>query len=217
MKFLIHTSPERLWYVDDFLIPSLIAQGVSESDIEIWNDTTGAGNLRSCMDSFAARTGDGGTWHLQDDVLLCRDFVRRCEELDKGLVYGFCNEQFTDDPHQSGRVHVPDAWHSFQCVRIPDAWARECAEWFEEAKTRSDLRWMAETGKMDDAFFTEFVNERHPTGSVFNTKPCLVEHIDLLLGGSLCNQWRGFWARAHWFQDENLVQELRDKLRNYQR
>lgn len=217
MKIMIHASPARMWYVNDFLIPSLLAQGMSDSDITVWNDTEKVGNLRSCMNAFASCEGDGGTWHLQDDVLICSDFVKRCEALDRGLVYGFCNRQFTDDPQQSGRVHIPDAWHSFQCVRIPDPWARECAEWFEEAQTFPEFRWMTETGKMDDAFFAEFINERHPTETVYNAKPCLVEHVDVLMGGSVCNQWRGFWARAHWFEDEDLVQNLRDALKNYER
>ena len=129
MKFLIHTYPGRMWYVEEFLYPSLRDQGCPADDIEIWNDTEKKGNLQSCMESFAAREGDGGTWHLQDDVLLCRDFYKRCQELDDGVVYGFCCARFNDDPQQRGKVHQPDMWHSFQCVRIPDAYARECAEW----------------------------------------------------------------------------------------
>lgn len=214
MKVLIHASPKRMWYVDQYLVPSLLDQGLDDGDIEVWNDTTRKGNLIACMESFAARTGDGGTWHIQDDALLCRDFVERCRQLDTGLVYGFCNVQFTDDPRQSGLVYMPDAWHSFQCVRIPDTWARECAEWFfADARCRPELRWMAETGKMDDAFFTAFCEERHPTETVHNAKPCLVEHVDYLLGGSLCNEWRGYWVRAHWFADPDLVEDLRERLK----
>ena len=93
MKILIHACPQRMWYVQEFLAPALQAQGADE--IEIWNDAEGRGNLASCMASFAARTGDGGTWHIQDDVLPCRDFVERCRQNDEGVVYGFCNEQFT--------------------------------------------------------------------------------------------------------------------------
>ncbi len=214
MRYLIHACPARMWYVREFLIPSLLSQGAAEDEIEIWNDERRLGCLYSCMASFAARHGDGGTWHLQDDVLLCRDFVRRCRELDHGLVYGFCNEQFRDDPGLCGEVYMPDAWHSFQCVRIPDAWARECAEWFyTEASQRPDMKGLAAIGNNDDWFFTEFLNERHGADGAYNARPCLVEHVDVLIGGSVVNQWRGFWARAHWFEDTDLVDALREQLR----
>ena len=71
MKILIHAVPERMWYVEEFLIPALRAQGAEK--IEIWNDTEHRGNLAACMDAFAAREGDGGTWHLHQErrKLLC--------------------------------------------------------------------------------------------------------------------------------------------------
>ena len=92
MRILIHAVPERMWYVNEFLVPSLEAQGAD--NIEIWNDTEHQGNLAACMESFATRKGDGGTWHLQDDVLICRNFVERCRDLDDGIVFGFCCRNF---------------------------------------------------------------------------------------------------------------------------
>ena len=127
MKILIHAVPERMWYVNEFLIPALLAQGAVE--IEIWNDTEHRGNLDACLDAFASREGDGGTWHLQDDVLPRRDFVTHCRDLDDGIVFGFCCRNFGDRLDAFGQVYAPDAWNSFQCVRIPDAYARECADW----------------------------------------------------------------------------------------
>ena len=111
MKILIHAVPIRMWYVEGFLIPELERQGIE--DIDVWCVTEGKGNLRACMESFAARLGDGGTWNLQDDVLLCRDFIERCRENDGGVDYGFCNEAFLDDPEAGGCVNVSAAWHSF--------------------------------------------------------------------------------------------------------
>ena len=214
MRILIHAVPSRMWYVRDFLVPQLRAQGAE--DIEIRNDSAGRGNLTACMESFAAREGDGGTWHIQDDVLPCRDFVERCRELDEGLVYGFCSEQFTDDPDRSGRVSMPDAWHSFQCVRIPDSWARECAEWFyAEGRSDPDLRHLAALNRFDDYFFREFCQRRHGGDTAINARPCLVEHVDMLIGGSVINEWRGYWVRAALWDDEELVDELRERLRAY--
>ena len=212
MKVMIHTCPKRMWYVEGFLLPKLERQGADE--VEVWNDTTGAGNLRSCMASFASRTGDGGTWHIQDDVLLCRDFVKRCRQHDDGVVYGFCNERFTDDPYQTGIVSVEDAWHSFQCVRIPDAYARECAAWLDGPGKTSGLYllWM-KTGKMDDDVFRTFLLNEHGRETVTNLKPNLAEHVDWIIGGSILSPWREFYARAHFWDDEALVDELKEAVK----
>lgn len=214
MKVLIHAYPKRMWYVEGWLVPELERQGADE--IEIWNDAEGKGNLRACLESFAARTGDGGTWHIQDDVLLCRDFVQRCREHDEGVVYGFCNVQFTDDPAQTGVVSVEDAWHSFQCLRIPDAYARECVAWFEGPGRTSGLYpiWIS-SGKMDDDMFRTFLLDRHGRETVENLRPNLVEHVDWIIGGSILSPWRGYIARAHFWDDEELVRELKESVRGH--
>ena len=216
MKILIHAVPERMWYVDEFLIPALRAQDAET--IEVWNDENHEGNLAACMASFAAREGDGGTWHLQDDVLPCRDFVRRCSELDDGVVFGFCCRNFDDRLDAWGRVYTPDAWHSFQCVRIPDAYARECAAWVNSMAWRNEspspeLPILFQLGKGDDTFFHEFLQARRPYDVVENVKPNLVEHVDWLLGGSTIQHWRDYLARAEFWDDEDLVSALRDRIR----
>ena len=212
MKVLIHAIPKRMWYVDGFLVPELERQGADE--VEIWIDAEGKGNLRACMESFAARTGNGGTWHIQDDVLLCRDFVERCRAHDDGVVWGFCCERFTDDPLQTGRVSVEDAWHSFQCVRIPDAYARDCAAWLEgEGKTHTEYPLWISSGKMDDAVFCAYLTTQHSRETVVNLKPCLVDHVDWIIGGSALHPWRGYLARAEWWQDEDLVYQLKEAVK----
>jgi len=214
IKILIHACPSRMWYVDKIMAQTLMEQG---AEVEIWNDRDGAGNLIACMESFAHREGSGGTWHLQDDVLPCRDFVRRCEQNDDGIVYGFCNRQFTDDPGQTGRVHAPDAWHSFQCVRIPDGYARECADWFFSGEWKNpiqpELEVLRKLGKGDDSFFRAFLLEKHPYDLVLNMKPNLVEHVDWIVGGSILSPWRGYLARAEYWDDEDLVEELKEEVK----
>ena len=216
MKILIHACPKRMWYVEGFLVPMLKEQGAE--DIEIWNDAEKRGNLKACMDSFAARKGDGGTWHLQDDVLPRRDFVKRCREIDNGVVYGFCCEHFTDDAQQTGMVYQCDSWHSFQCVRIPDAYARECAAWVrsESWKTQSpnpELHVIWNRNNGDDTFFREFMACWHGREMVRNEKPNLVEHVDWIVGGSIISPYRGFFARAHYWDDEALVEELKQAVK----
>lgn len=213
MQILIHACPGRMWYVDGFLAPELRRQGAEQ--VEIWNDTGKKGNLRACMEAFAARTGSGGTWHLQDDILLCRDFVQRAREHDYGVVYGFCCEAFTDDPAACGEVSAEKAWHSFQCVRIPNDWARGCADWFFEGAARDHPeypRWV-ESGNMDDSAFRAYLLSEHRGDIVENLAPNLVEHVDWIIGGSVLHPWRGFLARsAHW-EDEALVQELKKAVK----
>lgn len=207
MQVLIHAVPRRMWYVEGFLLPELARQGAER--VEVWCDTEGRGNLRSCMASFAARTGDGGTWHIQDDVLLSRDFAERCRAHDSGVVYGFCCEQFLDDPQKTGGVPAEDAWHSFQCVRIPDAWARDCAAWLEGAgREQEDHPLWISSGKMDDSVFRAYLLAEHGEETVENLAPCLVEHVDWIVGGSVLHPWRGYLARAYWWEDEERVRDL---------
>lgn len=218
MKFLIHACPQRMWYVEEFLVPSLKAQGAT--DIEIWNDTEKKGNLIACMESFAARSGNEGTWHLQDDVLICRDFVERCQEHDEGVVYGFCCRNFNDRLDAYGEVYVPDAWNSFQCLRIPDPWARECAEWvlskkWEDEPTSLELPILWKLGKGDDTFFHEFMAMRHGTETAENLKPNLVEHVDWLVGGSTLQSWRDYIARSEFWDDQELIDELKKAIDAY--
>ena len=216
MKVLIHACPRRMWYVTEFLVPNLIEQGADA--VEVWNDEDGKGNLASCMECFASVKGDGVTWHIQDDVLPRRDFVERCRDLEPDrIVYGFCNEQFTDDPDQTGRVYQPDSWHSFQCVLIPDAYARECAEWFYSGEwkntPRQDIEVLYNTNRGDDTFFQEFLMQRHGGDMVTNAKPNLVEHVDWIVGGSVLFPWRGYLSRAYYWDDEDLVKDLKQKVK----
>ena len=216
MKILIHAVPERMWYVNEFLIPALQAQGAEE--IEIWNDTEHRGNLDACLDAFASREGDGGTWHLQDDVLPRRDFVTRCRDLDDGIVFGFCCRNFGDRLDAFGQVYAPDAWNSFQCVRIPDAYARECADWvrsmrWQKESPAPELPILWQLGKGDDTFFHEFLQCCYPSEIVENVKPNLVEHVDWLLGGSTLQQWRDYLARAEFWDDQDLIAALRERIK----
>lgn len=214
MRILIHAVPRRMRYVNEFLIPSLEAQGAG--DIRVWLDNQGRGNLRSCVESFASLPEEGGTWHLQDDALVCRDFVKRARELepDNGLVYGFCSKQFADIIELRGRVYMADAWHSFLCVRIPNAWAREFAGWIDtEAAQRPDLMGYVRMNRCDDYLFTEFCAERHAIGTAYNAWPCLAEHVDMLIGGSIVNEWRGYWVRAEEFADPDLTDALAEEMK----
>ena len=216
MHYMIHTYPGRLWYVNDFLVPSMIEQGIRQQDILIWNDFLKKGNLQSCIDSFASCSGmPGGTWHLQDDVLIAKDFAERTREHSEDrVVCGFCASCYEDGIPIVGEVFPVLMWNSsFPCIYIPNDIAAEFTRWFyTKAKPDPDYAGWIQSGKMDDVFFHDFLMKQHPNDTVLNLAPHLVEHVDYIIGGSSINQWRGHPTRGYYFDDERLVTELSEKL-----
>lgn len=215
MQVVIHACPQRMWYVEGYLVPTLREQGLEESEIEVWNDAHHWGCLISCMRCFASREGiPGGAWHLQDDVMLSRDFVRRAREHDEGVVCGYCNEEFGPDVTKTGTVRAADSWNSFPCIRIPNDLAAECARWFfHDARNRAEFAGWVNTGKRDDSFWHAFFEERHPDGPALNLVPNLADHVDFLVGGSVVNKWRGHNSRAYYWQDESLLEILKNRIK----
>jgi len=216
MKYMIHAAPPRMWYVDEFLIPSMIAQGIHRDDIEVWIDTDGKGNLFSCMESFRmCGKQDGGIWHLQDDVIISRDFAARTKEHDLGIVCGFACKNFGAQSQNIGRVPAVFMWYSFQCIRIPNDLAGECADWFySEAQHRTKYVQLIAERKHDDQFWRDFINERHRELWVTNLAPNIVDHVDYLIGGTLINRLRSIKInRAAFWEEEYLVKRLSEQLK----
>lgn len=208
-RILIHACPQRMWYVNDYLTPSIKAQGLD--DITVWLDTDGKGNLFSCMDCFMEC---GDAWHLQDDVLISHDFGEVVREFDDGIVCGFCHTLFEPfNRPMVGEVPAIFMYNSFPCIRIPGDIARECAEWFyTDAMYRDNYQEWVKSGKHDDGFWHDFIIEKHGNETVMNLAPCIVEHVDWIIGGSIANDWRGYICRASYWEDEYLVDELISKL-----
>lgn len=219
MRVLIHAAPARMWYVNDFLVPRLRAQGLKKNQIQVWNDRDGKGNLLSCMAAFASCRGlPGGTWHIQDDVLPARDFVRRAAEHDRGIVAGFCCRDFEPrrGTEHTGPQPPRNLWYSLQCIRLPNEVAAACADWFETVRDHPDFAAWTATGKRDDQFLRAFFQARLPGITVENLSPNLTEHVDWLIGGSLINRGRAIKIErsAHW-DDEDLVAELEKEMMDY--
>lgn len=212
-KYLIHTYPKRLWYVNEYLIPSMLAQGIAKEDIRVYNDKAREGNLRACMNAFMSCEGDGGTWHLQDDVVICRDFKERTEQYDHGLVCGFSSLKYDGDSEQKkGAVFRQNMWFSFPCIRIPNPWARECGEWVTKYIIGNFVyKRYWEKGINDDWAFRTYLKEFHKDCIALNIMPCLVDHIDYLIGGGSGGQ-RKEQVRAQYWEDEEIVKELEAKL-----
>lgn len=215
MRIMIHACPDREWYVEQYLVPSILEQGIPPDDVTIWMDRNRKGNLRSWVDSCHSLEGaPGGTWHLQDDVLICHDFAERAREHDSGMVCAFCHDLY--EPHQLfilGETLPVNMWRScFQCIRIPNDIAADFAKWFEREKDRDDLQHYVRQGKCDDTIFHIYMEEERGYEKVYNLAPHLVEHVDWLIGGSSINTWRCYIARGAYFYDDDLTEALAEKL-----
>ena len=216
-KYMIHACPSREWYVNDFLIPSMIEQGIPREDIEVWMDRNGDGCLMSCMNAFAEcgnRDDGGGRWHLQDDVVLSHYFRTATTQNDDGIVCGYVFRNWQALPVWDGTVPGSYLWNSFPCIRIPDKIAGECAEWFfADAAYRDEYQHWIQKRKGDDTVFFDFFMENYADKMfVVGLNPCIVDHIDYLIGGSVVNKDRGAQTRALFWDDHGEIDALKYKL-----
>ena len=221
MKIMIHTCQKRRWYVNDYMIPALTAQGIPREDIFVWLDWSGAGNLLSCVDSFrACGLLPGGTWHLQDDVIISRRFAELAEANDEGVVCGFGSTDFGPSMAETGKQPAIFMWNSFQCIRIPNELAFEFASWFyTDAQYRDGdyQRYIVEK-KYDDTFWRDFMLERHRDMTITNLTPNIVDHVDYIIGGSVINVGRQkLQYRSAFWEDEDLVEALAEEMKNRKR
>lgn len=202
-RYLIHATPKRMWYVEDYLIPSMWEQGID--NVDVWLDEYGDGCLESCMQSFLdCGRYKGATWHLQDDVIICRDFAKRTREETSGVVCGFCHKTF-----QTGKEN--QMWFSFPCIRIPNDIAADCAVWFYQPDIQARYSNWVLSKKHDDEIFVTYCDCHKVPYK--NLNPCLVDHVDYLIGGSIVNADRNIpKTRASYWVDEDLVTDLKVRL-----
>lgn len=212
-KYLIHTCGKRKWYVDSYLIPSMLNQGIKRENLWVYNDDAKKGCLRSFIDSarLIPRTS-GGVWHLQDDVVISSDFRLMTEEFDDGIVCGFCS--YYSEGYPMGIRHVRDMWYSFPCIRIPNSVLRGFIEWLESVEIQKRYQAYFKENKFVDTLFRIYVLERCGDMLVHNLYPNIVDNIDYLLGGSIINCARTKSPASLYFNDSELVQELKESLQN---
>jgi len=215
-QYLIHSCEDRLWYVENFLIPSMVKQGISKGDIDVYTDTDKLGNLEAFIQSILLMDTGAGTWHLQDDIVICKQFKRWTEEYDDGVVCGFWSKYSKEMP--AGMVGVKQMWYSFPCIRIPDVIAKEFATWFyRECVYNPEYRLWIQKKKYDDTLFRIFLEDFYPDMSVLNLAPNIVDHIDYLIGGSLINPLHNEeHVKSISWEDNDVTQELRKELMHYE-
>lgn len=217
-KYRIHTYPGRLWYVNDFMIPSMLEQGINKADISIYNDEAGDGNLESCMNSFANTIGGKNDfmWYLQDDILISSDFKEKTEQLDNDkdvpeiiCAYGFRKRK---PPRVQDKKEM---WLSMQCVRLPNYIANGCSKWYYEfVQYNTQYRKRVKGKKSDDVILYHYVQQFY-SGKILNLIPNLVDHIDTLIGGSVINKQRTSESVSIYWNEPELREKLKDDLRKY--
>lgn len=213
-KYMIHAVPQRMWYVKEYLIPSMIDQGIAEDDIIVYVDKKKEGNLKSFIKSFkqAGKLENEGTWHLQDDVIISHNFKTVTESIDFGIVCGFKSGYDKDTP--AGPRPIQEMWFSFPCIRVPTKIARECAEWVEKFMIGNQVyKEYWKDGVNDDWFFRRYVWDYYKNDYIINLNPNLVDHIDYLIGGTVNSSKRGKQMRSVLWEDNYLVEELGKKLK----
>lgn len=214
-KYMIHACNKRIWYVEDYLIPSMIAQGIEGKDIVVYLDKANEGCLTSCVRSFDALRGiSGGVWHLQDDVIISSSFRQQTEQHDSGIVCGYCWDQ--DRAGEcAGAVPVDKMWYSFPCIRIPNHIASGFVDWFKSFAVKDiGLQTLIRTEKYDDSLFMEYMAWHNQAEEVLNLRPNIVDHIDYLIGGSVINRIRASKeTHAKYFDEPELVDALKERLK----
>lgn len=213
-KYMIHTCKTRDWYVEKYLIPSMLKQGIKRSDIIVYLDINEKGCLEACVKSFAltAEFNCEGVWHLQDDVLISSYFKEQTENNDSGIVCGFASKY--DKEAKPGKQRgIDNIWYSFPCIRIPNMIAEHFSVWFN-SYLQDDKRfemWIRKK-KNDDLLFRYFLDNYYKNIEALNLAPNLVEHVDWLIGGSIINAHRGEIIRSIYWEEEKLVEDLKNCL-----
>ena len=221
MKYMIHSCNQRQWYVDRFLVPSMLKQGIKEDDIYVYQDKNCDGNLVSwvvsCHKAYEM-WGEQNVWHLQDDVIICSDFKKRTEELEVNEDKIIC--AFTckyDDNRGPGEAEAENhMWYSFPCIRINSKLSKLFAEWVDIYVWRDNQYgfWIRHK-KGDDLIFRIYIENYHPHIKVLNLTPNLVDHVDYILGGTVVNPQRqqsGRDVRSMYWEEPELVENLMKEI-----
>jgi len=223
MKYMIHSCDARKWYVDKYLVPSMIEQGINEDDIYVYNDDKHEGNLVSWVVSCHVAYemwGECNVWHLQDDVIICSKFKERTEQLEEDKTKIIC--AFTtlyDDGRNPGLKGAKDhMWYSFPCIRIHSRVTKLFAEWCDLYVWRDgQFGYYVRNKKGDDFVFRVYIESYFPNEPVLNLVPNLIDHVDWIVGGSTVNRSRQKQGREirsiYWLkEDEHLVEELERRV-----
>lgn len=210
IKVIIHACEARMWYVDEFLEPSLRKQNCN---VKVFRDTEHLGCLEACMKCFNEVEGEGHTWHLQDDVVIAPNFYELASSYENfnGIVCGIKTrydggKEDTDPIPQTDKKQM---WLSFPCIRIPDIIARGCAHDYYQSSV--DYHQWKSRNRGDDMVFRKYINRAVPSAPYINAIPNLVDHIDYLIGNTTSTEKKPAPSRALHF-DRSIADDLAIKI-----
>jgi len=104
-------------------------------------------------------------------------------------------------------------WYSFPCIRIPNHMAIECANWYYNGLSHpTEVKYFTRYGKNDDLLFRAFLERNYMSNEVMLVNPNLVDHVDWLIGGSIINKQRDKIIRSIYWEEEKLVEDLKNCL-----
>lgn len=194
--YMIHTNSDRMWYVNDYLIPSMLEQGIDKESIIVLQD--------SFMDSMRWIVKHqyylDGIWHLKDNVVIGSKFKEITNEENDGIVCGFCNfETDKGNVNVMGLAPISYSWESTECIRIPNRYVYRCVDWFEGSNSKDD-----------DFTWRRFMNTKFPSVNAYNYPINIVDNVGYLLGGELPKV-------AYRFSEPEIVSDLEKKLSSRKR
>ena len=218
MRYFIHAVPERIWYINNFLIPSMLSQGIQVDELEMYVDNGNDGNLVSCLNSLSMMPNDDkGTWHIQDDIMISHNFAEITRQANNSVMCGMCMDIDEEQEKPDGKVDAENMWYSFQCIYIPNRLALQFVHWFNTVAIDDPkyALWISKN-KYDDSFFRRFMLENNLGYDIINIKPNIVNHIDYMLDGSLINKdLDDINRQAKYFEDRDLQISLELKIKTY--
>ena len=195
--YLIHACNRRMWYVKEYLIPSMMMQGIPADNIFVYRDYNELGNLRAFIDSCnrcatqCEKSGINGVWHLQDDVIISEDFAQKTQLYDNGIVCGFTCKYDKQPEDGYFQLYQEKMWYSFPCIRIPTSILRAFVDWANLNLWQSKyFNLVIKRNNSDDLVFKEWLVDNYPDMTHLNLSPNIVNHIDKYIGGSLSNPHR---------------------------
>lgn len=166
MRYVIRKVPERNTEYLERLLPCA----------EIYNDINHEGAIQSFLKALKKTNGDAV--YVQDDMILCKDFMEKSEKIIAEYPYAVI--VFSNFTHDKRSAHVTkQGWYNpkeggwLLCTYIPEPVKNGFLRWWEEGRWKKyNKRWIER--QYDDAFFCRFLMENKL--DVFVTVPNLAGH-----------------------------------------
>lgn len=198
------------------MIPCFKRYGIK--DIQVWNDEEMKGQLKAWNDCawwILINKGDyDGVWHLEDDVIPCRNFKNISEQLAMQdiIVQGFTTECiFTGFKGKTGLISVNDLPYGMQCFYIPQKYLVGYLYFVDKyVKTRLYKSKQYDCNTLySDNVFKGYLKRFYPNEKVNVLDDCMVEHIDYLIGGRSVRRKKTD-RRARKFNNYKEVEHLKE-------